>query len=108
LQAYFKLVEDKGYRVRPPLRDAVTFAMHDLTKDPPFSRMNLVSCRNVLIYLTPKAQKHVLKVLHFALEPDGYLFLSTSESTGVQRELFSPLSKIRRIYRKLGASRPFQ
>lgn len=107
LQAYFKPVEGKGYRVRPPLRDVVTFAVHDLTRDPPFSRMNLVSCRNVLIYLTPDAQKHVLKVLHFALEPDGYLFLSTSESTGAQRELFSTLSKTHRVYRKLGVSRPF-
>lgn len=108
LQAYFKPMEGKGYGVRAPLRDAVTFAVHDLTRDPPFSRMDLVSCRNVLIYLTPEAQKHVLKVLHFALEPDGYLFLSTSESTGVQRELFSTLSKTHRVYRKLGASRPFK
>ncbi|HEX7025635.1 MAG TPA: chemotaxis protein CheB [Gammaproteobacteria bacterium] len=107
LQTYFKPVEDKGYRVRSPLRDVVTFAAHDLTKDPPFSRMNLVSCRNVLIYLNSEAQKHVLKVLHFALDPDGYLFLSTSESTGVQRELFSTLSKSHRVYRKIGASCPF-
>lgn len=107
LQSYFKPLEGKGYQVCPALRDIMSFAVHDLTKDPPFSRMNLVSCRNVLIYLTPEAQKHVLKILHFALEPDGHLFLSTSESTGMQRELFSTLSKTHRVYRKLGASRPF-
>lgn len=104
LQTYFKPLDGKGYQVQQRLRDIMSFASHDLTKDPPFSRMNLVSCRNVLIYLTAQAQKHVLKVLHFALEPEGLLFLSTSESTGPQRELFSTLSKTQRIYRKLGAS----
>ena len=104
LQTYFKPLDGKGYQVRQSLRDVVSFAQHDLTKDPPFSRMNLVSCRNVLIYLTSQAQKHVLKVLHFALEREGHLFLGTSESTGPQRELFSTLSKPQRIYRKLGAS----
>jgi two-component system CheB/CheR fusion protein len=105
LRAYFRPLDGKGYQVRPPLRDAVSFAAHDLTKDPPFSRMHLVSCRNVLIYLTTAAQKHVLKVLHFALLPGGHLFLSTSESPGSQADLFSTLSKSQRIYRKIGASR---
>ncbi|MEQ8765484.1 MAG: PAS domain S-box protein [Planctomycetota bacterium] len=106
LQTYFQLLDGRGYRVRPALRDLVSFAAHDLTKDPPFSRMHLVSCRNVLIYLTPEAQKLVLRSLHFALEPDGHLFLSTSESTGSQRDIFSTISKGHRIYRKLGASPP--
>lgn len=106
LSTYFKALDGKGYQVRPGLRDVVSFAAHDLTKDPPFSRMHLVSCRNVLIYLTSEAQKHVLRVLHFALEPKGSLFLSTSESTGPQRELFATLSKAQRIYRKVGPSRP--
>lgn len=105
LQAYFKPLERTGFQVRAALRDVVSFAVHDLTKDPPFSRMNLVSCRNVLIYLTPVAQKHVLKVLHFALEPKGQLFLSTSESTGPQLELFTTESKTHRIYSKRGTSR---
>jgi PAS domain S-box-containing protein len=106
MRTYFKPLDGTGYQVRPPLRDIVSFAVHDLTKDPPFSRMNLVSCRNVLIYLTSEAQQHVLKVLHFALEPDGHLFLSTSESIGPQRDLFSTVSKIQRIYKKAGPSRP--
>jgi len=106
LETYFERLEGRGYRVRSMLRDTLSFAMHDLTKDPPFSRMGLVSCRNVLIYLTPEAQRRVLKVLHFALNPSGYLFLSTSESTGPQRELFTTVSKSQRIYKKFGASRP--
>lgn len=106
LTKYFKSLDGRGYQARSRLRDTVSFAVHDLTKDPPFSRMNLVSCRNVLIYLTAEAQQHVLKVLHFALEPGGYLFLSASESTGQQRELFSTISKSQRIYRKSGTSRP--
>ncbi|ACY17737.1 chemotaxis protein CheB [Haliangium ochraceum] len=106
LQTYFKPLDGQGYQVRTPLRDTVSFAVHDLTKDPPFSRMNLVSCRNVLIYLRPQAQRLVLNVLHFALRSDGYLFMGTSESTGKQRELFSTLSKPWRIYKKVGTSRP--
>ena len=106
LRKYFKPLDGRGYQVRSPLRDAISFAAHDLTKDPPFSRMHLVSCRNVLIYLTSEAQRYVLKILHFALESDGYLLLSTSESTGPQRELFSTVSKPDRIYKKVGASKP--
>ena len=106
LRTYFKPLDGRGYEVRGPLRDAVSFAVHDLAKDPPFSRMSLVSCRNVLIYLTAEVQAHVLHVLHFALEPEGRLFLSTSESTGAHSELFSTLSKTQRIYKKIGASRP--
>ena len=105
LATYFHPLDGRGYRVRSGLRDLVSFAAHDLTKDPPFSRMNLVSCRNVLIYLTPEAQHHVLGILHFALLPEAHLFLSTSESTGARPELFGTLSKSARVYRKLGTSR---
>ena len=106
LETYFTALDPRGYQVRPSLRDVVSFAVHDLTKDPPFSRMNLVSCRNVLIYLTSDAQRHVLRALHFALNPEGYLFLSTSESIGAQRDLFETVSKPAHIYKKIGASRP--
>jgi two-component system CheB/CheR fusion protein len=103
---FFVELSGRGYQVRPHLRDAVSFAVHDLTNDPPFSRMDLVSCRNVLIYMRPETQQHVIRLLHFALRSDGYLFLGTSESVGAQRELFGPVSKSWRIYRKLGTSRP--
>ncbi|MGR8934937.1 MAG: chemotaxis protein CheB [Gammaproteobacteria bacterium] len=107
LNRYFNVLDGKGYQVRSLLRDTVSFAVHDLTKDPPFSRMNLVSCRNLLIYLRSAAQEHVLKLLHFALNPDCYLFLGSSETVGVQRHFFTTLSTVGRIYRKIGASRPF-
>lgn len=104
LEKYFGPLDGKGYRVLPRLRDRVSFAVHDLTKHPAFPRMNLVSCRNVLIYLTAEAQARVLKLFHLALEPGGHLFLSTSESTGAVRELFAPLSKAHRIYSRTGSS----
>ena len=107
LAAYFELSEGRGYKVRAALRETVSFAVHDLTRDPPFSRMDLVSCRNVLIYLRPAAQSSVLQALHFALGQGGCLFLGGSESPGLRRELFSTVSKERRIYRKIGTSRRF-
>ncbi|MEZ5652586.1 MAG: CheR family methyltransferase [Burkholderiaceae bacterium] len=106
LRTHFKRIDGQGYQVNPSLRGVVSFATHDLTKDPPFSHMNLVSCRNVLIYLTALAQQQVLKVMHFALEADGHLFLSTSESTSAARDYFETISKSQRIYRKVGVSRP--
>lgn len=106
LEKYFEGLDGHGYRVRSVLRDVVSFAEHDLTKDPPFSRMHVVSCRNVLIYLNARTQRQVLRVLHFALDPDGHLMLSPSESTGSQKELFTTISKRHRIYRKVGTSLP--
>ncbi|HJL19606.1 MAG TPA: chemotaxis protein CheB [Sandaracinaceae bacterium LLY-WYZ-13_1] len=106
LDRYFEPLPGAGHRVRPRLRDAVSFAAQDLTSDAPFSRMHLVSCRNVLIYLTPETQRRVLGVLHFALEPEGYLFLSSSETTAALRDHFVTVSKKHRIYQKLGVSRP--
>lgn|GEM_PF-99157 len=104
LTRYFEPIDGRGYRVRSRLRDVVSFANHDLTKDPPFSRMDLVSCRNVLIYLTPEAQANVLSSLHFALRPQGHLFLGTSESVGPRREMYAIVSKAAHLYSKVGAS----
>ncbi len=105
LETYFRPLDGKGYQVKGRLRDAVSFAAHDVTKDPPFSRMHLVSCRNLLIYLTPRAQERVLQSLHFSLQAGRHLFLGTSESTGANRELFSTISKPCKIFKKLGASK---
>jgi len=106
LQKWFLPVGDRGYQVNPTVRNTVSFALHDLTKDPPFSRMHLVSCRNVLIYLRASTQEQVLRALHFSLLPDGCLFLGSSESIRPQRLLFSTLSKPWRLFRKVGSSRP--
>jgi len=106
LATYFKVIDGSIYQLRQRVRDCVSFAVHDLTRDPPFSRMHLVSCRNVLIYLTREVQRDVLDALHFALNEDGTLFLSTSETTGPRSELFSTLWQSSRLYKKVPGTTP--
>lgn len=102
---YFTRVDDGKLKIRPRVRDAISFATHDLCSDPPFSRMDLVSCRNVLIYLKAPIQRAVLRAVHFALLPTGHLWLGTSESAGSDPQLFQEVSQKWRIYRKREASR---
>jgi two-component system, chemotaxis family, CheB/CheR fusion protein len=90
--------EDRGYRVRRDLREKILFAVHNLIKDPPFSHVDLVSCRNLLIYLNRAAQTRALEVLHFALNPGGYLFLGSSESVDGATDLFASFNKEHHIY----------
>ncbi|MFC5497202.1 CheR family methyltransferase [Caenimonas terrae] len=99
LQRYF-VKEHRGYRVRRELREMILFAQHDLLKDAPFSRLDLVSCRNLLIYLTRNAQQRVLETFHFALLPNGLLFLGSSESVEDSSLLFSVIDKKYRIFRQ--------
>jgi two-component system CheB/CheR fusion protein len=101
----FFVKDHNGYQVRRELREMVLFATHDLLKDPPFSRMDLISCRNLLIYLNREAQERVLDTFHFALKPDGLLFLGTSESVDDSTPLFRILDKKNRIYVRKAASR---
>jgi two-component system CheB/CheR fusion protein len=98
LQRYFTQ-EAGGYRVRKPLRERVLFAVHDVLRDPPFSRLDLVSCRNLLIYLQPEAQERVMETFHYALRPGGLLFLGASESAGGDG-LFAPAARTQRIFRR--------
>ncbi len=97
--------EGDGYRVVRELREAVVFTLQDLLADPPFSRVDLISCRNVLIYLQPSAQEQILSLLHFALRAGGILFLGRSETVGKFLERFEPINKKQRIYRHLSAGR---
>ncbi|HEY2574141.1 MAG TPA: CheR family methyltransferase, partial [Verrucomicrobiaceae bacterium] len=90
--------EQSGYRVKRELREIVLFAEHDLLKDAPFSRMDLISCRNLLIYLSAEAQDRVLNIFHFSLRPFGRLFLGSSESVGDESPMFGVLDKKYRIY----------
>lgn len=90
--------EHRGYRVRRELRETVLFAAHDLLKDSPFSRLDLVSCRNLLIYLTRDAQRRVFDTFHFALLPHGRLFLGASEGVEDGSPLFHTIDKKHRIY----------
>jgi two-component system CheB/CheR fusion protein len=97
---------DGGYRVSKLIRDMVVFARQNVIADPPFSRLDLISCRNLLIYLEPVLQKQVLPILHYALKPTGVLWLGTSETVGAASDLFTPLDKKQRFYaKKLAASR---
>ncbi len=97
--------EPGGYRVQRAVREVVLFAPHDLLKDSPFSRLDLVTCRNLLIYLNRKAQESALDVFHFALRPDGRLFLGTSETADDLTGLFTPLDKKYRLYQRRHAAR---
>ncbi|HVG35299.1 MAG TPA: PAS domain S-box protein [Pyrinomonadaceae bacterium] len=95
---HFFTKETGGYRVRRELRETVLFAHHNLIKDPPFSHLDLVSCRNLLIYLNRTAQQHVIQVFHFALNRSGFLFLGTSESVDGATDLFLVLDKEAHVY----------
>jgi two-component system, chemotaxis family, CheB/CheR fusion protein len=97
-----------GYRVRRELRELVLFAVHNVLKDPPFSHLDLVSCRNLLIYLNRTAQTRVMEILHFALNPGGHLFLGAAESAEGLTDLFSIVDKDNHIYRSRPVGpRPF-
>jgi two-component system CheB/CheR fusion protein len=96
----FFVQEDGGYRVNKSLREMVVFARQNLISDPPFSRMDLISCRNLLIYLEPSVQKKAFPTFHYALKPEGFLFLGASESIGNFTTLFEVADKKHKIYSK--------
>ncbi|BDG70466.1 chemotaxis protein CheB [Roseomonas fluvialis] len=103
--ARFFTKEDRGYRVVPELRGMVVFAVQDILADPPFSRLDLVSCRNVLIYLGLEAQARIIGLFHFALRPGGVLMLGSAETVGSADDSFTPVAGSERIYRRVGRSR---
>lgn len=106
LAKYF--VQEQGqYRVTAEVREQVLFAMHNLLRDPPFSRLDLICCRNLLIYLDPNAQTSVLEMFRYALKPGGFLFLGTSESADAAGALFTAVDKKHRIFR-VNASTPMR
>jgi two-component system CheB/CheR fusion protein len=96
--AKFFVEEDGGYRVSKAVRELVVFARQDVISDPPFSRMNFISCRNVLIYFEPALQKKVIPTFHYALKPGGYLLLGASESIAGFTDLFAPADKKHKVY----------
>jgi two-component system CheB/CheR fusion protein len=97
LRRYF-IKEHRGYRVRREVRETVLFAQHDVLKDSPFSRLDLVSCRNLLIYLSREAQRRVFQIFHFALLPNGHLFLGSSETAEDAGDMFAVVDKKHRIF----------
>lgn len=104
LERFFTREEDH-YRIRSELRDVVLFTHHSVLRDAPFSRLDLISCRNLLIYLEREIQDTVFDIFHYALKPGGFLFLGSSESAESLPELFQTLNKTHRIYRSKPWSR---
>ena len=97
LQRFF-VREAGGYRVRRELRELVLFAPHNVIRDPPFSHLDLISCRNLLIYLNRAVQERVIETFHFALRPGGFLFLAPSETPDSSHDLFAVVDKAAHIY----------
>ena len=102
---FFARADDHNYRVNKRLRDTVVFAPQNLIGDAPFSRLDLISCRNLLIYLEPEVQKNVVSLFHFGLNEGGCLMLGPSETVGRQANLFDVISSRWRVYRKSGPTR---
>ncbi|MFB3890294.1 MAG: chemotaxis protein CheB [Candidatus Bathyarchaeia archaeon] len=102
---HFFSAADQRYQISKSVRDMCVFAKQDLTRDPPFSNIDLISCRNVLIYLKPEAQKRIIALFHYALKPDGYLVLGKSENIGGFEELFATVDKAPVYLKKAGTSR---
>ncbi len=104
--ARFFSKEGDEYRVSPEIRESVLFTVQDVLSDPPFSRLDMVSCRNLLIYLRPEAQTKIISLFHFALRDRGVLLLGNSETIEDPDEHFETISKAFRLYRRIGRSRP--
>lgn len=102
LQRFFVPMDSRRerYQISKALRERCVFARHNVANDPPFSRLDLVSCRNVLMYLTPALQENVLQTLHYALNPHGFLLLGTSESVGLGSALFTPVEQRQKLFTK--------
>ncbi len=96
LERFFTRV-DRHYQVSRKLRDLCVFARQDVTKDPPFSRVDVISCCNLLIYFEPRLQERVLAIFHYALNPGGFLLLGPSESAAAAPALFEALDKRHKI-----------
>ncbi|MDZ7705555.1 MAG: CheR family methyltransferase [Trueperaceae bacterium] len=107
IERFFSIDEGGGYRVNRNVRETIVFSHHNLLADPPFSHLDLVVCRNMLIYLQRDLQRGIYELFHYALEPETFLFLGMSESVD-ENDLFQPVDKRHKIYRrqKVNAARP--
>lgn len=103
-ERWFETWDDTA-QVRGDLRDRIVFAQHNMIQDPPFLRLDLIVCRNVLIYLRPEVQRRLIRLFHFALREGGCLFLGTSEGVGEATDLFEPVDKAAHIWRRIGPTR---
>ena len=100
LSKYFVKV-DRGYQIVKEIRDMVIFAQQNMIKDPPFTKIDIMICRNLLIYLTPEIQKKLIPLFHYSLNSGGFLFLGSAESVGDFTNIFKPLDVKSRLYQRL-------
>ncbi len=98
LERYFVRLADGSYRINKAIRDQIIFSEQDVLRDPPFSRLNVISCRNLLIYLNTQLQRRLIPLFHYALNPNGILFLGNSETIGDHANLFDTLDRKAKIY----------
>ncbi len=105
LRRYF-IKEERGYRVRKEIRELVIFAPQNLIMDPPFTKLDLLSCRNLLIYLSPEVQKKLMPLFHYSLSPGGILFLGSAETIGSAADRFTPLSGKARLFWRTESALP--
>ncbi len=103
LARYF-VADGPGYRIRKELRNMIIFAQQNIISDPPFTKLDILSCRNLLIYFNPKLQEQLIPLFHYALKPEGLLVLGSADTPGSYTELFTPVPGCGRIYRRLDAS----
>jgi len=103
LNHFFEQQEDDTYRVSKPLRESIVFAPQNVVSDPPFSSLDLITCRNLLIYLESSLQQRIIELFNYSLGESGYLMLGHSETIGNRTDLFESVSKRWRIYRRCGA-----
>jgi two-component system, chemotaxis family, CheB/CheR fusion protein len=105
LKRFFTHVEER-YQVNKNVRECVLFSPQNVLSDPPFSKLDLITCRNLLIYLQNNVQKKIIRLFHFGLKERGFLFLGASETIGTETDLFNAISKKWRIHQKVGISQP--
>ncbi len=103
-----RLLLPSGYRISKSIPDICVFAVQNVTRDPPFSRLDLISCRNLLIYLGPVLQKRIMRVFHYALKSEGFLLLGSAESIGEHSDLFRALDAKEKVYAKKPVALPLQ
>jgi two-component system CheB/CheR fusion protein len=104
LKRYFLQAEHGGYRIRKDVRNAIIFARQNVISDPPFTKLDILCCRNLLIYFTAKLQEQLIPLFHYALKTGGLLMLGSADTPGHFHELFAPMQGAGRIYRRLDAS----
>ena len=104
LQRYFMPAEKGGYRIRKDVRNTIIFARQNIISDPPFTKLDILCCRNLLIYFTAKLQEQLIPLFHYALKNGGLLMLGSADTPGHFNELFAPMTGAGRIYRRLDAS----